>query len=540
MEQSKSTTRWLQQFAAILLILGIAFRFVNLGYKVYWYDEVHTSLRSSGYLHDDLIPQVYTGQIISARDLVEIYQYPTAEKSLKDAFTTFTKHPEHSPFYYLLARFWMQIFNHSVATIRCLSALISLLCFPAIYWLCLELFQSETVGWVAMGIIAISPFHILYAQEARAYSLWTFIILFSSAAFLKALRVTQTDKAVKSQVFAWGIYAFSITLGLYSHLFSVLVYLAHGIYLFGLKQWRKLDYIIPALAAVLLSVVLFSPWLVIVFNNFPDLVDNTSSHRVSRDENILLFWGLNLTRIIFDFNQGFSLLNPILYLIIFLAGYSVYILIKNTPVKTWFFVMALMGVTGTALMLPDLLFGGQQSTITRYGIPAYLGLQISWAYLLTHKISDNLLNLKQKKRWKSIFVAIAVSGILSSLVSSLHPVWWHKSYTRSRYVPAVAEIVNLSPTPLVISDAEPGRILPFSHRLKSDVYLQLVVQSNIPLLPDENFSDIFLYRPSDVLIKGIEEIYQAKVEEMYKKGWLWRVELPASPDSTPEAGEKGV
>lgn len=525
MEQSKSTTRWLQQFAALLLIVGIAFRFVNLGYKVYWYDEVHTSVRSSGYLLDDLIPQIYTGQLIRAEDLVEIYQYPTAEKSLQDAFTSFKKHPEHSPFYYLLARFWMQTFGHSVATIRCLSALISLLCFPVMYWLCLELFQSATVGWVGMGILAISPFHVLYAQEARAYSLWTFTILFSSAALLRALRVSKTNQTVKSKRLAWGIYAFSLTLGLYSHLFSVFVYLAHGIYVFGLKQWRKSEYIIPALSAVLLSIILFLPWLIIIFTNFPDLIDNTSSHRITRP-GTMLFWGLNLTRLTFDFNQGYSLLNPVLYPIIIIAGYSVYFLVKKTPSKTWFFLMALMGVMGTALILPDLLWGGQRSTIARYGIPSYLGLQISLAYLLTTKISDHLLKPQQTRRWKYIFLAIGFSGFLSCLVSSIHPVWWHKSYTRSRYVAPVAEIINLSESPLVISDAEPGRILPLSHRLKPNVYLQLVVQSNIPLLPEQDFSDIFLYRPSEVLIEGIEQVYQANLEKVYKQGWLWRVELP--------------
>ncbi len=540
MEQSKSTTRWLQQFAALLIIIGIAFRFVNLGYKVYWYDEVHTSLRSSGYVLDDVIPQVYTGEIIRAKDLVEIYQYPTAEKTLEDAFIAFKQHPEHSPFYYILARFWMQTFSHSVATIRSLSAIISLLCFPVMYWLCLELFQSATVGWVAMGILAISPFHILYAQEARAYSLWTFTILFSSAALLRALRVTQTHKLQKSKLMAWGIYTFSLTLGLYSHLFYGLVYMAHGMYLLGVKTWRKSNYILPAMAAVVFSLILFSPWLMIIFNYFQDFTDNTRSHRVNRTEPLFLFWGLNLTRLIFDVNQGFSLFNPILYLILLFTGYAIYVLVKNNSVKTWFFVIALMGVTGTALILPDLILGGQRSTITRYGIPAYLGLQISWAYLLTHKISDILLNSQQKQRWKLVFVAIGLSGIISGLVSTIHPVWWHKSYTRSRYIPATAEIVNLSPTPLVISDVEPGRILPLSHRLKSDVYLQLVVPSNIPLLPDEKFSDIFLYRPSEVLIEGIQEIYQAKVEEMYKKGWLWRVTRTVSLDSTLEVEEKGV
>ncbi|MDY7020858.1 MAG: glycosyltransferase family 39 protein [Cyanobacteriota bacterium] len=530
MDQSQPNTRWLKQFAALLLIVGIAFRFVNLGHKVYWYDEVHTSLRSSGYVLDDVIPQAYTGQLIQAGDFVKIYQYPTAEKNLGDALEMFKKHPEHSPFYYFLARFWMQTFGHSVTTIRCLSALISLLCFPALYWLCFELFQSSTVGWVAMGILAISPFHVLYAQEARAYSLWTFTILFSSAAFLRALRVSQTQKFIHSKLLAWGVYTFSLTLGLYSHLFAIFVALAHALYGFGLKQWRKFEYLFPALGSILLSFLFFLPWLIIILTNSQDFIDNTSSHRVTRP-GTMLFWGLNLTRLSFDFNQGYSLLNPILYIIIFITIYSIYFLIKKTPTRTCFFLISLMGTMGMALILPDLLWGGQRSTIARYGIPSYLGLQITLAYLLNQKVRNCSLNWKQSQRWKYLFLGLGISGILSCLVSSIHPVWWHKSYTRSRYIPAVAKIINASPSPLVISDSEPGRILPFSHQLKPDVYLQLVVQSNIPLIPDREFSDIFLYRPSEVLIAGIEDIYNTNLEKVYKKGWLWRVELPIDSQS---------
>ena len=39
------------------------------------------------------------------------------------------------------------------------------------YWLCLELFESSVTAWLAVAIIAISPFQIVYAQEARPYSL---------------------------------------------------------------------------------------------------------------------------------------------------------------------------------------------------------------------------------------------------------------------------------------------------------------------------------------------------------------------------------
>jgi len=71
----------------------------------------------------------------------------------------------------------MQWFGSSVTVTRGLAALISLFVFPCIYWLCLKLFKS---GWMAMALVAVLPIHVVYAQEAREYSLWPAAILLSS------------------------------------------------------------------------------------------------------------------------------------------------------------------------------------------------------------------------------------------------------------------------------------------------------------------------------------------------------------------------
>jgi len=69
--------------------------------------------------------------------------------------------------------------------IRSLSAIISLLVFPGVYWLLPGIWVVN--GWIAIALIAVSPFHILYAQEAREYSLWTVTIALSSAALYTQL-----------------------------------------------------------------------------------------------------------------------------------------------------------------------------------------------------------------------------------------------------------------------------------------------------------------------------------------------------------------
>ncbi|NET91136.1 MAG: hypothetical protein F6K45_24105, partial [Kamptonema sp. SIO1D9] len=176
--------RWLILF---VLLLGIFFRFLNLDGKLYWHDEVHTSLRINGYNSQEVIVEVFTGEVTTIDNLLK-FQLPSSEKTLSDTISALLTHPEHPPLYYLLAHFWVQLFGGSVAVTRSLSAIISLLAFPCLYWLCRELFNSQLIAWIAIILFAVSPVHVLYAQEAREYSLWTVTILLTSATLLRAKR----------------------------------------------------------------------------------------------------------------------------------------------------------------------------------------------------------------------------------------------------------------------------------------------------------------------------------------------------------------
>jgi uncharacterized membrane protein len=506
----------LRSAIAILLALGIVFRFINLDRKLYWYDETLTSLRISGHTQTELVEQVFNGRVISVKELQQQYQYPNSDKTLKDAINAFAGNAEHSPLYYLMARFWVQFFGNSVTAIRSLSAFISLLALPCIYWLCLELFESSITGWVAVLLISISPFHVLYAQQARQYSLWTVAILLASAALLRAMRLSRSRI---HSVASWGIYAITVAVGLYSHLFFGLVAVGHGIYVGIIEGFRWSKRVFAYLLASLVGLVLFSPWLLAIAANFSQIVQNTASTN-STVKHLPLRWLLNLSRLFFDLNHGLSFINPILYLIAILVGYSIYFLCRQTPKQTWLFILTLIGVTGLVLILPDLILGGRRSSITRYAIPCFLGIQVAVAYVLATKITN--INTKQHKRWLYSLIALISSGVISCAVSSYFDIWWHNSHTNSKYNPEVARIVNQTERPLLVTDEIPGRVLSFSYLLEPDVNLQLVVEPNIPQIPGE-FSHVFLYRPSEGLQLGIEKEQNFRIEKVYKD-WLWKVE----------------
>ena len=129
-----------------------------------------------------------------------------------------TEEPQLSPLYFILARFWVQSLGPQVVAVRSLSAWISLLVFPRVYWLCWELFRSASLGGMAVTIVAVGPFHVLYAQEARPYIMFAVLVLLSNAILLRAIALQNFPTTSKLSKAVWSIYAIALTLGLYSSL----------------------------------------------------------------------------------------------------------------------------------------------------------------------------------------------------------------------------------------------------------------------------------------------------------------------------------
>jgi len=108
------------------------------------------------------VQQDLQGKTISVEDLLGKYQQINPEKTWLDTVKGLaTEQHQLSPLYFILPRFWVQSLGPQVTAVRSLSAWISLLVFPRVYWLCWELFRSASVGWIAVTIVAVGPFHKL-------------------------------------------------------------------------------------------------------------------------------------------------------------------------------------------------------------------------------------------------------------------------------------------------------------------------------------------------------------------------------------------
>jgi uncharacterized membrane protein len=359
---------WLRFLIIILLILGIFFRFAYLDRKVYSHDEAYTSLRISGYTKTEFVQQAFNGRVFAVGD-IQKYQQPNSEKGLINTINSLAvEDAQHPPLYYVMVRLWMQFFGNSVATTRSLSAIISLLAFPSIYWLCLELFQSPITAWISVSLLTVSPFHVLYAQEAREFGLWIVTTLLASAALLRAIRLGSKQ--------LWGIYAVTVALGLYTFLFSGLLAIAYGIYVFAIERFQFTKSVKAYLIATSAGFLAFVPWILTVINSLSEIERTTASAQTRESISFLVSgWIGNISYLFGDFwryEPFFPDLNlPILRwgrflipLILIFVVYSFFFLYRQTEKRVWLFVFILSGVPALALILPDLIIGGKGQPAT--------------------------------------------------------------------------------------------------------------------------------------------------------------------------------
>lgn len=514
------TPSWLKRTAILLLVLGIFFRFFNLDHKIYWLDETFTSLRLSGYTQTEFVQQVVTGEPVRAGDL-QRYQQLT-DRGWSATFKGLAaEEPQLTPLYFTLTRLWAEIFGDSIGAIRSLSAAVSLLAFPALWWLCLELFRSPAVAWLAVGLFAVSPLQVLYAQEARPYSLWAVTILVSSAVLLWAMRVKQP--------LSWAVYALSVALGLYTHLLFGGVMAAHAIYVLAAitdkpTETRKRQTLLAYGLATGAGSVTLLPWLLLLSRNLAQAKATTASLGTTTSAASLLNqWLVNSSRVFIGWDLGLANLLVAIGLL-----YGLYFLCTTQPRRVWLLPLALIGVPFLALALPDLLWGGLRSTRIRYLIPCYIALQLALAYLLVSLIAPAM---GRRRVWgRAALILIVSVNLIACGVSAQAQVWWNKSLPRSSYYPPVAALINQADRPLVISDCCPIEVLAFSRWLEPDVQLLLLQDPKAVSLPD-GFSQLFLLNPTQqlqtILVQRhhvLKRLYKDRNAPKKAAARLWQVE----------------
>lgn len=130
--------------------------------------------------------------------LDETFSIWMAKQSVTEMLQWVIKIDQHPPLYYLLLHYWMGRFGDNVYYVRLLSALLGVGTIPVMYLIGKRL-SGALVGLAAAVFLAVSPFHIYFAQETRMYTLLTFNTAVAICALVWLLTDTRNTRPIGSQ-----------------------------------------------------------------------------------------------------------------------------------------------------------------------------------------------------------------------------------------------------------------------------------------------------------------------------------------------------
>ncbi|AFZ02463.1 hypothetical protein [Calothrix sp. PCC 6303] len=228
----------MQNRLALLTIIGIILRFINLSDKPPWTDEFSTLVFSLG----NSFLGVPLNQPIPIDTLLQPLQ-PTST-TVKDVLTHLFSESNHPPLYFILTHLWLKLFPSEGGLVslwgaRSLAAIFGAISVPAIYSFSFLTFRSRLVSQIAAAIMATSPFGIFLAQETRHYTLPILWVIASLACLIIATR--HLDKNTKIPIKVVAAWIAVNALGIATHYFFVLTLFAEVMVLIflGWQQWRQ-------------------------------------------------------------------------------------------------------------------------------------------------------------------------------------------------------------------------------------------------------------------------------------------------------------
>lgn len=203
----------------ITLAVGIAIRFIALGQQSFWYDEIHSVDLASGAPSGDLLIPISS---------------------------------IHGPIYLILLRGWMALVGTGEGAVRVLSAIMGSVGLVVFYRVALRL-AGRGVAVVALALLAVSPFHLWYSQEARNY-----VLLIDMGLLAVAAIVTEIERRTKGS-FVLSVIALCATCLCNLSGFFLLPF--YGLYAVLVR--RRTRYPLWRMIAMgLIVIAVLSPWLI--------------------------------------------------------------------------------------------------------------------------------------------------------------------------------------------------------------------------------------------------------------------------------------
>lgn len=227
--------RWVDQLLRSIdwLLLGLwmtiggILRFTQLTTKPPWTDEFATMVFSLG----NDFTSVPLNRVISIDTLLQPLKL-NPDADIGDVISLLLQKDNHPPLYFVLVHLWVKLFpplgeHVDVWVMRSLSALLGILSIPAIYFLGKISFRSQRVGQISAALMAVSPYGIFLAQEARHYTLAILFVIASLTCLM--ISINKLFNNILLPLWLVYIWIFINGIGLSVHYFFGLTLISEGI-----------------------------------------------------------------------------------------------------------------------------------------------------------------------------------------------------------------------------------------------------------------------------------------------------------------------
>ncbi len=313
-----------------------------------------------------------------------------------------TAHDVHPPLYFLLVRGWWLLVGDGEFVLRFPSALVGTLGISVIYGLGQSLGERKA-GLLAALFLTFSRFAVAWSQEMRMY-IWATVL--ATAALWAAVRLWQGGGWR-----SWVVYVGAVAGGLWTLYLNLSVPLIANLVfpLVWLQLGRPRRLLTRWLAAQLVAVALFVPWLVYALPRMP-------TWSTSEPFSPLFFIHLYTTMLALGVPvdlETYTLLTLIAFGVL-VTGLLALWQSRRTPAQTGALVMLMLGLAMPALVvyavsLPIHIYYAPRLA-PRYLLP----LSVCFYTLL----GWGLAMWARKARWAAtlgcgLVVAIAMSGLIS-------------------------------------------------------------------------------------------------------------------------------
>ncbi len=336
--QFTPTTKQLQIASLVIIWLGFWLRLHNLAGDSFWIDEILTVLKVRG----------GPSEFLNIRD--------------------------HPPLMYALTSLTLRTLGETEFAARLPALAAGTLALP------LTVLLGKVLRWPVAGLwaallLAFSPVHVAYAQEARHYALLLAISLAAYILVFQALKLSRWS--------LWVAFALMTVLNLYNHYGAFVVLASQMLLISGwlLLRWRRRGlgrawqiWRYPIVAG-LLVVLLYLPWIsrlqaVVDFNLGQDAATPTSGIAPLSEWARLLFYAFGLDRNWLPHALGMDR-NWLPYVILFLVLIGLFVLVSR---REWLNLALIVSALVVPLLLIQFLqvSRGVYARYVLYMLPFYL------------------------------------------------------------------------------------------------------------------------------------------------------------------------